>query len=578
MQTKRTRFLKLCAFLLLLGSVSLLFAGDRPAVAAFPRPPSATPGHGMVVSDTPAASVAGAEILQRGGNAIDAAVATALALGVASPASSGLGGGGFLVYYRRQEQRAYVLDFREVAPALSTPGMFLKDGHLVAELSRLGGLAVAVPGEPAGLAEAERRFGKLGLKEAVKPAIRLAQNGTATTRNLQMAVHLVLSGLSIAPDNPLYPLLYTDGKPRLEGDLLRRPQLAHSLTLLGQYGADPFYRGEIAKSWVESVAKSGGILSTADLAAYKPLWREALVGHFRGREVYTVPPPAGGLTLVEVLQILDAKPPLSNLEIGAAAAYHLLAEAFKHAFADRARLLGDPAFVKAPTERLASVDYAKTLAAQIGDNTKSPITYGGKESSNIDPPHDHGTSHLCVVDGEGNVVALTSTINLYFGSGVVDAKSGIVLNNQMDDFAAEPGTPNAFGLIGGLANAIAPGKRPLSSMSPTVVVKDGLPELCAGASGGPTIVTATAQVIVNSLDYQLDAAAATSAARVHAQWLPETLAVENWVPKDVVDALQRRGHKTTREITLGVSQVLQIRPDRLEGGADPRKGGSAATY
>jgi gamma-glutamyltranspeptidase/glutathione hydrolase len=319
------------------------------------------------------------------------------------------------------------------------------------------------------------------------------------------------------------------------------------------------------------------VLTVEDLAQYKPVWRDAIVGHFRGHEVWTAPAPAGGLTELETLQILDARPPLGPLGRGSSATDHVIAEALKHAFADRARSLGDPAFVKVLEAKLTSVEYARTLAARIGDKTLPPAAYGDKELAGpADAPHDHGTSHLCVADGEGNVVALTTTVNLLFGSRIVDPVSGVVLNDEMDDFSAQPGAPNAFGLIGAFANAVAPGKRPLSSMTPTIVTKDGVPILCVGAAGGPTIVSSTVQTIVDVVDFGLDVSAAVSAPRIHAQWMPNAVVVEPDVPRDVIEALEKRGHKVVPAASLATVQAVGLSPTRLTAASDPRYGGVPA--
>jgi gamma-glutamyltranspeptidase/glutathione hydrolase len=366
-----------------------------------------------------------------------------------------------------------------------------------------------------------------------------------------------------------------------EGQILKRPDLARTLESLAAAGAAGFYHGDVARSLVAIDRASGGILTEADLAGYKALWKEPLVGHFRGRTLYTVPPPSGGATAIETLQILDARPPLKDP--GSSATFHLLAEAFKHAFADRARLLGDPAFVDVPVATLLDPAYARARAAQIREDGvgKNADAYGNpalEPKRPADPPHDHGTSHLCVADGEGNVVALTTTVNLHFGSKILDPKSGVILNDEMDDFSAQPGVPNAYGLIGAYANAIAPGKRPLSSMSPMIVVNDGKPEVCAGGSGGPMIVSETVQAVVNAIDFDMNASAAVSAPRIHAQWVPDVLFVEPETPVDVVDNLRKKGHKVLPPPMPGsAAQALRVRPDgSVEAASDPRKGGSPA--
>ncbi len=558
------------------------------ANSAAPAPLWAARNRGIAATANAEASRAAAEILRKGGNAVDGAVAAALALGVTQPESSGLGGGGFAVVWSAKDKKARVLDFRETAPAKASRDMFVVDGKAKGELSRWGGLAVAVPGEPAGLAELETKYGKLGLAAVAQPAIRLARNGYSITHHQFCAIDLKRAGCvapvqfvptpPLAEHDPLAALLMRGDAELDERSLLKRPELARTLEALGKRGPAAFYTGAVAQSIAKTVQAHGGLVTVEDLASYKPLWRDALVGSFRGHQVWAAPAPAGGLTELEVLQILEARPPLTPLGRGSSAVAHALAEAFKHAFADRARSLGDPAFVKVLEDKLTSPAYARTLAARISDDkVLKPADYGDKDLSGpADAPHDHGTSNLCVADGEGNVVALTTTVNLGFGSRLVDPLSGVVLNDEMDDFSAQPGAPNAFGLIGAFANAVAPGKRPLSSMTPTIVTKDGEPILCVGAAGGPTIVTATVQTIVNVVDFGLDIEAAVAAARVHAQWMPNVLVVEPDVPRDVVQALEKRGHKVVPIPSLAAVHAIGLSPERLTAASDPRYGGAPA--
>ncbi|MGZ3441565.1 MAG: gamma-glutamyltransferase, partial [Polyangia bacterium] len=543
---------------------------------------------GIAATANVEASRAAADILRKGGNAVDGAVAAALALGVTQPESSGLGGGGFALVWSAKDKKARVLDFRETAPAAASRDMFVVDGKADPARSRWGGLAVAVPGEAAGLGELEGKYGKLGLAVVVQPAIRLARDGYPVTRHQSCAIDVKRAGcvppVQFVPPPPLVdhdPLraLLMRGEVELdERALVKRPELARTLEALGRRGPAAFYTGAVAQSIARTVQARGGVLTVDDLAGYKPLWREALVGSFRGHQVWAAPAPAGGLTELEVLQILDARPPLTPLGRGSSATEHVLAEALKHAFADRARSLGDPAYVKVLEDKLASVAYARTLAARISDDkVLKPADYGDKDLAGpAEAPHDHGTSHLCVADGEGNVVALTTTVDLLFGSRIVDPTSGVVLNDEMDDFSAQPGAPNAFGLIGAFANGVAPGKRPLSSMTPTIVTKDGEPILCVGGAGGPTIVSATVQTIVNVIDFGLDVSAAVGAPRMHAQWMPNAVVVEPDVPRDVVQGLEKRGHKVVTIPSLATVQAVGLSPGRLTAASDPRYGGAPA--
>ena len=429
---------------------------------------------------------------------------------------------------------------------------------------------MAVPGEPAGLAALEARFGKLGLSLAAAPAIRLAHEGFVVQERTAKAAARTLP--DVAADDAMATWL----KRFAPGQRVKSEELAHALEAFAHEGPSVFYKGPIGAAIVETVRNHGGILTLDDLAAYQPIWRDPLQGHYRGRSLWAAPPPSGGATLIEVLQILDARPPLGPLGAGSSAADHQIAEALKHAFADRAHLLGDPAFFDVPLGKLLDPAYARELAARITDATAPPDSYGLK-SGPAAPPRDHGTSHLCVADGDGDVVALTTTINLGFGAKL--SAAGILLNDQMDDFAAQPGAPNAFGLIGGEANSIAPGKRPLSSMSPVIVTDVSGAVLCAGGSGGPLIVSETAQSIINVVDFNLDAEAAVSSPRIHAQWVPDLLFVEPDITSDVRDGLTRRGHKVKQvpeAAGASAAQVIILRPDSLEGASDPRKGGAPA--
>ncbi len=578
-----------------LAMVTAVSTGSTLAVAIFlaasadgaaPQPLWSPRDKGIAASANADASRAAAEVLAKGGNAIDGAVAAALALGVVDPESSGLGGGGFAVVWSAKDKKAHVLDFRETAPAKATRDMFLVDGKPDANKSKWGGLAVAVPGEPAGLAEMEAKYGKLGLSAAAQPAIRLARNGFLASRHLYDAASAqvpkkppigFIPPPPVDPKDPLAVLLSPGGQPLVERERVRRPELAKTIEAFAHRGPAAFYQGPIGAQLVKAIAEQGGILTAADLRDYKPLWKEALHGQFRGNDVWATPAPGGGVTALETLNILDARPPLTSLGRGSSAADHVVVEALKHAFADRARSLGDPAFVQVPTERLLSTAYAKELAARIHDDkVGKPESYGDKNLVPPEPAHDGGTSHLCVADGEGNVVSMTSTVNLYFGARFSAGTTGVVLNDEMDDFSAQPGVPNAFGLIGAFANAIAPGKRPTSSTTPMILTRDGEPVLCVGAAGGPTIISATVQAIVNVIDFGLDVQAAVNAPRVHAQWMPDVTAVEVDVSHDVQEALTKRGHKVKEVETLAAAQAIGFGPKRLTAASDPRYGGVPA--
>jgi len=612
--------------------VAALLVAARAAGAA--TPPPLRVAHGAVASDNPEASAAGLAALKAGGNAVDAACATVLALGVVHPQASGIGGGGFALVYLARERRVYALDFRERAPAGLRPEMFLREGKADPKLSREGGLAVGVPGEVRGLGELVRRFGKLSFARCVAPAETLARKGAHVSWRLAAiaAEKLAPPGASSAsgpapalataaaaqkppaiavpaappsapaaapiPPAAAVPAPADDILQRIYGhqslslgSVVRRPDLAVTLARLRTAGPDAFYRGPLADAIVAAVGQAGGVLTAADLAAYQVTERAPIEIAYRGLRVAAMPPPSsGGIALAETLGILAARYPdgadLVKLGRGSSAYFHVLGEALKHAFADRARHLGDPDFVKVPIERLLAPAYHAELARRIKDKGVLPADQYGSADAPAAEHRDAGTSHLSVVDADGNAVALTTTVNLGFGSHVVAGKTGIVLNDQMDDFSMQPGAPNGFGLIGSAQNAVAPGKRPLSSMTPIIVTgpkTDGAGSegvrLVAGAAGGPTIITATTQVLLNVVDFKMDAEAAISAPRIHDQWFPEVLLVEPEIPRDVIDGLVARGQKVKEIPHVGVSNlIVRSASGGLEAAAEPRSPSQPAGY
>ena len=561
---------------------SLLALGAGAATANAVTPPPFVGKHAAIASDHPAASQAGLEALKAGGNAVDAACATALALGVTVPHSSGIGGGGFAVVYLAKEKKAVTLDFREKAPAAIKAQMYFRDGKPDPKLSRKGGLAIAVPGEVKGLAELVKRWGKLPFSACVKPAERLAKSGTPLTddaadvingdskRDAQMTAFL----------SQVFSLGRPFALPVKPGEVVKRPALAGTLARLRTGGADAFYSGPIADEIVKATVAAGGVMSRDDLRAYNVVERAPLKAKYRGLEVYSMgPPSSGGIVLIEALGILAdrMKEPPQGPGRFSSAYLHTLAEALKHGFADRARHLGDPDFVSVPLAKLSDPAYHHELAARIDDqHTLKPERYGMPAPAT--PPHDGGTTHLSVIDADGNAVALTTTVNLFYGAQVIAGPTGIVLNDQMDDFAIAPDTPNAFRLIGNDRNAVAPGKRPLSSMSPTIVIEDGKVKLAVGGAGGPTIISGTLQVLLNVVDGKLDAQAASSAPRIHHQWSPDVLGLEPEFPRDVVEALEKRGHKTSGRGHIATVNVVVQTPAGVEAASELRRGGAPAGY
>ncbi|HXQ20718.1 MAG TPA: gamma-glutamyltransferase [Candidatus Acidoferrales bacterium] len=532
----------------------------------------------MVASDQVLASQAGVDMLQRGGNAVDAAVATALAVGVVSPSSCGIGGGGFMLIYLARQHRALALDYREVAPAAASRDMFVRDGQVVPELSQRGGLAVAVPGEVAGLTTALHRYGRLALATVLEPAIRYARDGFTVTPHLAEEIERNRDALQAQPALARI-FLHADGTALAAGETVRQPQLAVTLEQIATAGPEAFYRGAIATEIARAVQAAGGIVTEADLAAYRPVWRRPLQGRYRGAEVITMPPPSsGGGVLLEILGMLQ-RDDLRVLGHDSPTYMHLLAEAMQHAFADRAQYYGDPDFVEVPLARLLSSTNTAALRARIrASMTLDHDAYGSAGASGVTAARDGGTSHLSVMDADGNAVACTTTINTGFGSKVVVGDTGVILNNEMDDFSAQASAPNVYGLIGAAANAIAPRKRPLSSMTPTIVTRGGEPILALGGSGGPLIISATLQVLLNVLDFGLDATAAVAAPRIHDQWVPPVLAVEPGVPDLARAALARYGYSVKEVPAMAAVQVVRQDAGIFEGAADPRKGGEAVGW
>jgi gamma-glutamyltranspeptidase/glutathione hydrolase len=564
----------------------VLIAPAGRLLAATPPPLRAE--HAAVAADHPAASAAGVELLRAGGNAADAACATAMALGVVNPHASGLGGGGFALVYVAKEKKTYVIDFREQAPGAIKPEMYLEGGKPGGkpnrDLSRRGGLAVGVPGEVRGLEQLIKRFGKRSFADCVRPAERLASAGFAATPRLARAATAgekssQASDAESLKERAFLAEVFSYKSPLKPGGTVKRPALGATLRALRTKGPNAFYSGPIAAAIVGAVKEAGGVLSLEDLTGYQAIERQPIAIDYRGHHVMSMPPPSsGGIVIAEALGILSERiPDPSKIPRNSSAYLHILAETLKHGFADRARLLGDADFVQIPLERLLSHAYHQTLAARIDDNKVLPLDKYGL-GGGTPPPKDGGTAHLSVIDAEGNAVALTTTINTWFGAHVIAGKTGIVLNNEMDDFSIAPGTPNTFGLVGTAQNAIAPGKRPLSSMSPTIVLDGDQVKMVVGGAGGPTIISGTLQVLLNVLDYKMDAQAASAAPRIHHQWKPEVLTLEADVAQDVIDGLTRRGHKTATRDSLTLVNVIVRTPEGLEAAAEFRSGGAPAGY
>ena len=521
---------------------------------------------GLVVADSELASQAGMEMLKVGGNAIDAAIATALALSVVDQASSGLGGGGFMVIYRAKDKKSFALDFRETAPAASRRELYVKDGKPVAAASLTGPLAVAVPGAAAGLIEAHKKFGSLPLAVLTAPAIKLASDGFPLDATLRVGIERGASHMKRYAD--LGRVYMPNGEVPKEGEPIRQPQLAATLKALAQQGSEVFYRGWIAEAIVELVKKEGGVMTLDDLKNYQAMWREPLIGSYRGRTVITMPPPSsGGVAMLQMLNVVEGYR-FAEFKHNSAPYLHLLAESMKHAFADRAEHLGDPDFIHVPIRKLIDKSYATWVRGRIVRGKTFAPTYYGYYNYNGEKG---STTHFSVIDREGNAVACTQTVNTRFGSKLLVPKAGIVLNNEIDDFAIHGETANAYGLIGNQANSLQPNKRPLSSMSPTIVLNNRRPEIVVGASGGPRIINATLQTILNILEFKMPVATAVESARIHHQWMPDRIGVEAGVAAEARKDLEIRGHALRTQSALGVVQAITWDGVTMKGAADSRK-------
>jgi gamma-glutamyltranspeptidase / glutathione hydrolase len=550
--------------------------------------------HGMVATDEELGSQAGVEILKRGGNAVDGAVAVAFALAVVEPAAGNIGGGGFMLV-RLADGRSTFFDYREVAPSKASRNMYIKpDGTLDKELSVIGYKSVAVPGTVAGLELALKTYGKLKLADVLAPAIHLAEDGFSISEKL--ARQLEGERPELQQFTVSRRIFLNDGKMFHAGGTLRQPELAATLKRIAKNGAAEFYRGETAKMLVDDMNRMGGLITLEDLAQYQPKVREALHANYEldGHkwDVITSPPPSsGGVAIIEAMNMLHDLP-LKGWDD--AQSVHLVVETMRRVFADRATYLADPDFSKVPVDGLTSDCYAKELAATIDPQRASssktvkagmPHVCGVSASNEAAPqtislndgPH---TTHFSVVDAAGNAVASTYTLNNHYGSHVTST-AGFLLNDEMDDFTTQPGVPNAlFGLIQSDANAIAPGHRPLSSMTPTILLRDGKLSFVTGSPGGPTIISATLLSVLNWMRLGLDAQAAINAPRFHHQWLPDVILLEKDFPASVESALNAQGYQTRRRGHIGLVNAIGIDPKTGErlGAADPRDNGAAVGY
>lgn len=533
--------------------------------------------NGMVVTEEKYAAEAGLRVLEEGGNAVDAAVTVGFTLAVTFPRAGNIGGGGFMLIYLAEAGEVVAIDYREKAPAGAGARIFLNEkGEVDTGKTRRSVLSAGVPGTVAGLALALEKYGTITLKRAVAPAIELAENGFPVNEELLRSLDEARDGMEESPAG-MRIFFKEGGAPFEPGELLIQKDLAETLRLISEKGPEGFYRGETAKKIAAFMKESGGLITEEDLAGYEPIIRKPVHGTYRGYDIYSMPPPSsGGVHLVQMLNVLE-RFPLSEYGHNTAAAINVMAEAMKFAFADRSEYLGDPDFTDVPAGKLTSKEYARSLAEKISPGKPAPAEK--IRPGSFTPAEGENTTHFSIADRMGNAVSNTYTLNFNYGSGITVPGTGILLNNQMDDFSMKPGVPNAFGLTGGKANALEPGKRMLSSMTPTIVMKDGRPFLITGSPGGSLIITTVLQVITNVIDFDMNAAGATNAPRVHHQWLPDELRVEEGLSDDTIRLLKEMGYKVRAGDTMGGAQSIMGSRGFLYGASDPRRpGGAAAGY
>ncbi len=524
---------------------------------------------GMVVTSHFLATESAQEVLKKGGNAIDAAVTAAFSLAVTQPRSGNIGGGGFMLISSEKNNEVVAIDYREKAPAGATVDMFLdKEGNADSKRSRYSHLAAGVPGTVAGLALSLEKYGTISLKEAMTPAIKLAGEGFVVTPHFSDGLKEKQEMLKKWPSSA--KVFYKpDGSTYEPGEVFVQKELAATLQRIADKGAREFYEGTTAEMLVAEMTGHGGLITMEDMKSYAPTIRQPVHGSYRGYDIYSMSPPSsGGVHVVQILNILEGYP-VAEYGHNSALTIHLMAEAMRRAYADRSVFLGDADFVKVPLKGLIAKDYAAKIRASIdpGKATPSDTIAPGKPQ----PYESNETTHFSIVDAFGNAVSNTYTINFSYGSGIVVEGAGFLLNNEMDDFSAKPGVPNAYGLLGGEANKVEPNKRMLSSMSPTIVKDKGKNFLVTGSPGGSRIITTTLQVIMNVIDHGLNIQSAVTAPRIHHQWLPDELRIEEGISPDTVKLLQGMGHDVQQKEAMGAIQSIMVKDGVMYGAADPRR-------
>ena len=564
------------------GAAALLAALSMPAAAqeaaiysGMDRVHPVWAENGMVSAQEQLAAEIGRDILAQGGNAVDAGIAVAFALAVTLPRAGNLGGGGFMLVHDAASGETHAVDYREMAPAGATRDMFLDaEGNADSELSRYSGAASGVPGTVAGMKLVHDEYGSMDWAEIVAPAIRLAEEGITVTPDLADSLEAMQERLTHYPSAAR--IFYKEGGEFYRpGDTLVQADLANTLRKIAEEGPDGFYRGEVAEAIARAVTEAGGDMTTEDLANYRAVTREPVRGTYRGYEIVSMPPPSsGGIHLIQILNALEGYP-IGALGENSSETIHLMAEAMKIAYADRSEYLGDPDFVDVPVDALTGKEYAAEMRARINTGFATPSEL--IRPADLAPYESDQTTHYSIIDKDGNAVSNTYTINFSYGSGLVAEGTGVLMNNEMDDFSAKPGVPNAYGLIGGDANAVEAGKRPLSSMTPTLVLRDGEIWLVTGSPGGARIITTVLQVVMNMIDHGMNVAEASHAPRIHHQWLPDELRIEQGISLDTQRALQAKGHRLSLEEVMGSTQSVMRDPESgfLLGASDPRRAGAA---